>query len=32
MGWMTMPRVLSFDHGTSVNFTVDDGNGSHGGG
>ena len=32
MGWMTMPHVLSFDHGASVNFTMDDGNGSNCGG
>ena len=30
MGWMTMPHVLSFDHGASVNFTMDDGNGKYG--
>ena len=29
VGWMTMPHVLSFDHGASFNFTMDDGNGSH---
>ena len=25
-----MPHVLSFDHGASVNFTMDDGNGKYG--
>ena len=29
VGWMTMPHVLSFDHGASVNFTMNDGNGSY---